>query len=183
MTVAAERAWIQTASGGRFYPLDPKVEDVCIEDIAHALHLVCRFTGHVSKFYSVAQHSIIVASQVPEADRLWGLMHDASEAYIADIASPLKRTPEFAGYREIEARIMRVICRRFGMSEQEPASIREADLRVLATEKRDLMPRSETGTWGDLPEPFSHMVIRPWPDAVVKQTFLSHFNFLTTGAA
>ena len=55
---AISKGWIQTFTGKRMYPLDPKPEDICIEDIAHALSNICRFTGHTKKFYSVGEHSI-----------------------------------------------------------------------------------------------------------------------------
>jgi len=80
--------WIQTYTGKRFWPLDPRPEDVDILDIAHSLSLLCRFTGHTSSFYSVSQHSILVAQEVPKRLRLWALFHDAAEAYIGDIARP-----------------------------------------------------------------------------------------------
>ena len=54
--------WMQTHSGLRFYPLDPRPEDIRIEDIAHALPMICRFNGHCSRFYSVAEHSLNVAA-------------------------------------------------------------------------------------------------------------------------
>lgn len=64
--------WIQTFTGRRFWPLDPRPEDVCIEDIAHALSLKCRFGGHCTRFYSVAEHSVHVSNYVPAEFALWG---------------------------------------------------------------------------------------------------------------
>jgi hypothetical protein len=83
--------WIQTYSGRQFWPLDPRVEDVHLEDIAHALSNVCRYTGHVREFYSVAEHSVHVSWSCEPEDALWGLLHDASEAYLADMARPVKQ--------------------------------------------------------------------------------------------
>lgn len=139
--------WIQTYTLTQFWPLDPKPEDVDIIDIAHALSLVCRFTGHVREFYSVAQHSLLVSSRAAnlaktreDAIRLarWGLLHDASEAYLADVARPVKRTPAMAAYREAEKRLQAVICQRFGLPVEEPPEVKQADLEVLYTEARDL---------------------------------------------
>ncbi|MFG0247924.1 MAG: phosphohydrolase, partial [Phycisphaeraceae bacterium JB051] len=78
-------SWIQTYTGKAFYPLreDPGIID--IRDIAHALSLQCRFNGHCSDFYSVAQHSVHVSEVVPQAFALWGLLHDAAEAYMSDL--------------------------------------------------------------------------------------------------
>ena len=82
--------WIHTFTGRHFYPLNPNADDVDIEDIAHALANTCRFNGHVSTFYSVAQHCVL-ASQYCESDPLWALMHDAAEAYLPDVAAPVKK--------------------------------------------------------------------------------------------
>ena len=74
--------WIQTYLGIQFWPLDPRPEEVMLFDIAHSLSNMCRFTGHCREFYSVAQHSVIVSQNVPREDAAWGLLHDASEAYM-----------------------------------------------------------------------------------------------------
>lgn len=129
--------WIQTYTGKAFRPLDPRPEDVCIEDIAHALSLTCRFAGHCKSFYSVAQHSIIVSQIVPPRDSLWGLMHDAAEAYLADIAGPVKR--EMPDFVEMENRILVAIAKAFDMDWPMPKSIKIADNILLSTERRDLM--------------------------------------------
>lgn len=70
--------WIATFTGGVFFPLAPRVEDVRISDIAHALSMLCRFAGHTRGFYSVAQHSVLVSRLCSQQDALWGLLHDAS---------------------------------------------------------------------------------------------------------
>src|SRR5208282_6622849 len=103
--MANDRAWIRTFSGGRFYVLEPRVEDVRIEDIAHALSMQCRFTGHVREFYSVAEHSVWVSRYSHREDALWGLLHDASESYIGDMSTPLKLQPEMSRFRTTEKRI------------------------------------------------------------------------------
>jgi hypothetical protein len=93
--------WIQTFTGRQYWPLDPHPSDVCIEDIAHHLSMLCRFTGACKRFYSVAEHSVHVSYLVPPELALHGLLHDASEAYCNDIARPVKRNIQ--GYAEIEA--------------------------------------------------------------------------------
>lgn len=137
LTAAPRSQWIQTATGRAFWPLRPRVEDVCIEDIAHALAMKCRYTGHCRYFYSVAQHSVLASEIVPPADAFWALMHDATEAYLPDVARPVKKA--IAGFCEIEDRLMEVIAERFGLPMPMPESVRHADLVLLATERRDLM--------------------------------------------
>lgn len=146
--------WIQTFSGKAFHPADPKPESIDLKDIAHALSLTCRFSGHLREFYSVAQHSVYVMEMVserckqenePGASRTKfeyaALMHDASEAYLTDIPRPIKRMPELAGYRALEERVEAAIRQRFGIDPFRAAHpwIKDADLRVLAAETRDLL--------------------------------------------
>lgn len=169
--------WIQLYSGKRFWPLDPRAEDIEIEDIAHALSNICRFTGHVREFYSVAQHSVFVSFRVPEADALWGLLHDASEAYVCDIARPVKRQPELAAYRAAEKRIMDAVCERFGLSKIEPPGVKVADQRALYTEARDLLPVISP-EWHWYAEPYDIRVGGLSP-RIAKSLFLSRFEALT----
>ncbi len=129
--------WIQTYSGGIFYPLSPRKEDVFLEDIAHALSLMCRFGGHCKEFYSVAQHSVILSRQVPEEDALQGLLHDASEAYFADICRPVKNG--LVGIKSIETLLQDTIMEKFHLPLELSKEVKEADTRMLATEHRDLM--------------------------------------------
>jgi hypothetical protein len=125
-------------SGIRFDPINPDPQQILIEDIAHALSNECRFSGHVTDFYSVAQHSVMVSYLVPQEDALAGLLHDASEAYITDVATPIKHC--FTNYYDIEDKLMRAIAAKFEFQWPLPASVKLADVRMLATEKRDLMP-------------------------------------------
>ncbi len=155
-SMPADIGWIQTASGGRFYPLAPRVEDVKIEDIAAALSRNCRFTGHCSHFYSVAEHSVRVVDFLAEDTQdpevlMWGLLHDASEAYIADIARPLKQQPEFAFYRSMEKSVMDVITLAFRLPPLEPPIVKAADTQCLALEAEELMPHREKDQWAWMP--------------------------------
>src|ERR1700735_3775209 len=134
-----EAQWIQTYTGKRFHPLNAKVEDICIEDIAHALSQICRFTGHSQSFYSVAQHSVLVSHICDKSNAFYGLMHDMSEAFLGDISRPLKRTSVFRPYREYEKKLQEVMCQKFGLSLEEPKDVKWADNKLLVTEARDLM--------------------------------------------
>lgn len=129
-------------SGKTFDPINPKPSDVSVEDIAHALSNICRFTGHTKTFYSVAQHSVIVSRLVPKPLALAALFHDASEAYICDVASPVK--PYLTGYMAIERRIQEVIGIYLGINPDLflHHEIKRADIIALATERRDLMPQN-----------------------------------------
>lgn len=163
--------WILTASGVEFWPLDARAIDVVVWDIAHALSNMCRFTGHCREFYSVAQHSLLVASIVPSEDRKWALLHDASEAYLTDLPRPLKRYSAMGEeYKRIESRLMEVICERFELPLACPESVKHADNVLLATEKRDLMPTGDK-PWEHLPAPLETL-IRPMSPFVARKKFM-----------
>lgn len=166
-------AWIQTYSGQRFQPLKPNPNAIVIQDIAHALSMQCRFNGHTSVFYSVAQHSVLVSYLCDEQDRLYGLLHDASEYVLGDLASPLKRSGHFDSYKEIEKRVQLAVCKRFGLSEVEPASVKRADLQMLATEARDLMSPLHPD-WQMNIDPIP-MKIEPWTQQQSKDMFMKRF--------
>lgn len=136
--------WIQTRSGIPFYPQDPRPEDICVEDIAHALGNLCRFSGHVKRYYSVAEHSVLVSRLVPPRFALAALLHDASEAYLVDIPKPIK--PLLPVYERMEANVMKQVHKHFGIhtdlvSErvERDTHIHYADMAMLLTEKNQLM--------------------------------------------
>jgi uncharacterized protein len=173
--------WIQTYTGLKVHPLHLRPEDICIEDIAHALSMLCRFTGATQQFYSVAQHSVWVSHRCAPEDALWGLLHDASEAYLMDLPRPLKRAPEFTFYREAESRAMLAICERFGLPWGTPLSVKEADARMLATEARDLMAPLHP-EWRLMEEPYERRIYG-WEPELAKSVFLGRFGQLTREVA
>lgn len=175
----ANEPWIQTYSGRKFNPLRPYPDAIVIQDIAHSLSMQCRFSGHVKKFYSVAQHCVLVSYICDSADALWGLLHDASEAYLVDIPAPLKHSGKFEAYREAEKVMMSAICQRFGLSQTEPNSVKKADKVLLATEARDLMgPLHPEWRQPEDPLPF---LVDPLPQQEAKNMFMKRF-FRLTGA-
>lgn len=98
--------FIETYTNKQYHFLNPSVDEICIEDIAQALSMSCRYSGHVKSFYSVAEHSCIVSDKILEltCDRQLAfdaLLHDASEAYLNDIPRPIK--PHLKNYSDIEA--------------------------------------------------------------------------------
>jgi len=147
--------WIQTYSGIQFWPADPSVDDIDIYDIIHSLSNQCRYTGHTNQFYSVAQHSVICSMNVIPKHAKWALMHDASEAYVSDLASPLKKY--FPKYMDMEDKIQQVIAEKFDLPWPMPKQVTEIDWKVLATEKRDLLGE-EPASWGRLPNPLDGII-------------------------
>lgn len=136
--------WILTHSGRQFDLVAPTAAMISPHDIAHALANLCRFNGHTREHYSVAQHSLIVCDLVPKKDQLAALIHDAAEAYLGDMTSPLKAL--MPAYREAEQRVWLAICERFNIPQVLPESVIRADVVALATERRDLMPQ-HFGEW------------------------------------
>lgn len=121
---------------------NPTPEMVSIEDIAHHLSLLNRFTGATLAPYSVAQHCINVAGLLPPNYKLIGLLHDSAEAYLNDITTGLKRALPF--YKELEDRLLACILGKFGVSVSTlPPIVKQADTFMLAWEQTRLMPESD----------------------------------------
>lgn len=170
--------FIKTHSGINFYPLDPRPEEILIEDIAHALSNLCRFTGHCPEFYSVAQHSAIVSRLVKPQYALHALLHDASEAYICDIARPVKREPEMKPYLDIERVLQAAIYRKFGLDENEPGDVKYVDTRILVTEACMFNMLAEDCALYDV-ERFD-IAITPAEPKIAKQLFIDRFHELVS---
>lgn len=169
---------IQTYSGRAFWPLDPKPEEIDIVDIAQALSNQSRYSGHCKWFYSVAQHSVLVSYQCEPASALWGLLHDASEAYMQDVARPLKYLPEMAVYREFEEKLQRAIYERFGLFGEPPGDVKRADQALLAKEVASLMtPGPIWDKWLDVPP--SDLLILQYGPTEARKDFLNRFAELT----
>jgi len=175
MTLAVDRKghWMQTYTGKQFWPLDPRPEDIHILDIAHSLSAICRYGGHTQKFYSVAEHCVLMSYVVPEEDRLWALLHDATEAYVGDMVRPLK--VDMPAFCEAEDRVMDAIVARYGLSNSVmPASVHDADTRIIMDEKLAVMAPGE-GQWdfdGILP---LNVKIRAWTQEVAQSMYLGRF--------
>ena len=139
-------SYITTVTGKHFYPLNPNPQDIDIEDIAHALSLICRANGHFKHFYSVAQHSIACAEEAIErgcsVEVILGcLLHDASEAYLCDVTRPVKK--HIPQYLRAEEKLQAVIWKRFigrDLTDTEQNQIFEIDDHILSQEFHLLMP-------------------------------------------
>lgn len=156
-------SWMQTFTGRKFYPLDPKPENINLRDIAHALALQCRFGGHCQVFYSVAEHSVRVANELADEHKAWGLMHDAAEAYLTDIPRPIKG--RFGDYRKFEARLLEAVAERFNLGPGPGDTVMNMDNTMLATEARDLLGPAPD-MWSPLPDPLPGKIVPvDWVDA------------------
>jgi 5'-deoxynucleotidase YfbR-like HD superfamily hydrolase len=184
--------WIETFTGRAVSPFAPDPSEIDVRDIAHALSLVCRFTGHVRRFYSVAEHSVRASRAAehyvldwgrPEVALLGVLLHDASEAYLCDVAAPVKHSPPMLHYRSAERHLQRVIFQRFrvGCHDRDyfVDAVRHVDMRMLFTERRDLMPATGRVWVGeDEYAPFPEK-IEPWAPERAEMEFLQRFQELT----
>jgi hypothetical protein len=177
---------IQTRSGRYVAPLRLDPEDVDVADIAHALSNQCRFGGHTRVFYSVAEHSCRVSDLVAEQggsdyETLYGLLHDAAEAYLVDLPRPIKHAIGLERYRAAESTVMEAISVALGLDAEVPAIVHEADNRLLVTERRDLMHARDDEVWRifEEVEPLPER-IRPWKPEVAKYGYVRRYVTLCT---
>ena len=168
---------IPLASGRYFDLVYPESSDYDIEEIAHAHAHICRYTGHCRTFYSVAQHSVLVSTAVPPEHAFAGLMHDAAEAFIGDVARPLKML--LPDYKRIEGRIEAAVLARFGLPARLPQCIAYADRVLARTEQRDLMG-ADQHRWSSTEgiNPLDRRIV-PLPPAEAKRLFLSRYFALS----
>lgn len=199
--------FIWTASGKRFWPLDPRPEDICIEDIARGLATECRYSGQIGfdtgyTFYSVAEHCVIVSlaaerrarelcstsRELPWRWALEGLLHDAPEAYIGDVSRPVKHSRAFRAYREAEALLEVAIEARFGLRPTEASAreIKTLDSRVLIDEMDAFMNLAEGDTLEQQIAKFGPplgVAIAGMPPAHAEHVFLQRYNHIRNAQA
>lgn len=176
---------IETGSGNVLNLLDPRPEAISIRDIADALSKLCRYTGHCPRHYSVAEHSLMVAIDTdilttPPEVQLEALLHDAAEAYVGDVAAPLK-TLLGDTYRAIEARVDSAIRFRFGLPAAMSKEVHVADMRVALAEMRDFgmkcFERERVALKVEpSPDRISQTTVFSW---TVRERFLNRFQLLT----
>jgi hypothetical protein len=145
--------WMELHSGTDFYfttNMQTLISKIKVEDVAHALSLICRYNGHSKRFYSVGEHTIVLAKYIERnggtaRECLTALCHDNSEYLIGDKVTPLKRLmPEFCVYEET---LHEASARKFGTIWPHPNWIKEIDTRVLKDERAQIM-RPSGNTWG-----------------------------------
>lgn len=168
--------WINTYTGRKVYPLDLRPEDIDIRDIAHALALECRYLNHSSVHYSVAQHSVLLSRWVPAEFALDALLHDAEEAYLGDLARPLKVLPQFAFWREAGKKAAAVIQQALGIG-PEPAEVKRLDHMMCGVEATRVM--NTHPDWTFQPSPPEWRIERVWDWREAEALFLSRYGFLT----
>lgn len=175
--------WMITYTGRRFYPLDPRPEDVDFRDIAHALSMICRYGGHVRRFYSVCEHSTNMCMhflrQGKPRQAGGALLHDSPEAYVGDIIRPLK--PSLDGFPAIEGAVAEAIFDRvrLDLTPEEWEEVKEADNRIIADEARELFGEYKmraVGWWSDI-EPLGVPIRCLYPENA-ERVFLEMFNVL-----
>lgn len=174
---------IKTFDGTYFDFLNPTESMVSITSIAHALSNICRFTGHCRFNYSVAQHSYYVSLQVPEHLALQGLLHDAPEAYIGDVSSPLKQLLQ--DYRVIEERVTKVVHSALDLPERLAPEVKHADLAMLRAEHDQVLTNGFDPCRWDVVMHISpaRVAISPWSSEEAEWMFLSRYaQLLRRGA-
>lgn len=171
--------YFRTVSGRKFWPLDPRIEDLDIDDMAHSLAHQCRFAGHTDTHYSIAEHSVRGSYYLDTIEDAFAfLFHDAPEAYLIDMPRPIKRTGLFGWlYCKYEDQLWRLIARFFGLPFAMKPQIKEVDNRMLATERRDVrkMAGNSQNTEGTVPYA---EIIEPWTAERAKVEFMRRFNEL-----
>ena len=184
-----ESGWIVTYTGRKFYPLDPSPQDIDILDIAHALSNACRFSGHTREFYSVAQHSYLVAFTAGREHALYGLLHDASEAYLCDISTPVKYSKMYEEYRVAEHWLQTMILNKFGVPnwnrDEMPQEVKDADRIVGVLEGLVLMPDHEGAFWtegGMLLNADSSDGFVCWSPKKAESKFLEMYDYISSEA-
>lgn len=175
--------WIQMASGRSWVLTAQTPDQVHWPDIAAGLAKICRFSGHTTAFYSVAQHCCLVADTLPPWQRLHGLLHDAHEAVLGDVTTPVKNALWLLGGRDALDRLAALadeaIFRAAGLPPAMPRDvapyIRHADLTLLATERRDLMAPGAEPWRHALPDPLPK-TIAPWPWPKAMEEWLARLD-------
>ena len=165
-----------SVTGGEFFDiLSPENSEYSIDVVATALSNLCRYTGHVVRFYSVAEHCVLVSRIVPPRFALEGLLHDASEAFVGDVSSPLKKL--LPDYQKIEDNIQADIARRFNLEYPFPECIHKADKQLYWSERKVIAPAVDA-LWNKEFRASKKVEPQGWTPARAKREFLKRFEEL-----
>lgn len=168
-------SFMQTYTGRKFWSMDPRADEVFIEDIAHSLAMQSRYAGHCVRFYSVAEHCVLMARKLRWEGvevALWALLHDSSEAYLVDVPRPVK--PYLAGYKDAEAKVMAAVCDRYGLPREMPEIVHDADNRIIGDELVNLVPMEWHARYN---EPLG-VSLKYWSPERAKDEFMATFDAL-----
>jgi 5'-deoxynucleotidase YfbR-like HD superfamily hydrolase len=165
--------------GGEFFDLlNPEKSDYDIDVVATALSNLCRYTGHVTRFYSVAEHSVLVSKIVPQKYALEGLLHDASEAFVGDVSSPLKKL--LVEYQKIENNIQADVARRFNLQYPFPEEIHRADKQLYWAERKIIAPAVDA-LWHKEFRASRKVEPQGWTPKIARKRFLDRYNEIVKG--
>lgn len=173
--------WMITYTGRRFWPLDPRRDEVSFVDIAHGLSMICRYGGHTRCFYSVAEHCVLLAAYFTNAGRndlaRYALLHDASEAYIGDVIRPLK--PQLPQFREVEGPLELLIMEVAGLGEI-PREVHDADKGIIVNEAAALFDPAtlQRANWSLPTCSITGIEVMGYPPNYAKEAWLSEFERL-----
>jgi len=173
---------IIVTNSGRYVDLaNPQPDMICIEDIAHHLSYINRFTGAANRGYSVASHSLYVANLVEPKYQLQALLHDATEAYLGDVSSPLKSI--LPGYRLLERQMHAAIAAKFGIEPILPEEVHHADRQAYVRERSILFDKGapacddpDYAVYGSVEMPTAWLV--SFSPEAIKDRFMRKFNEL-----
>lgn len=165
MTKSVMEGWIQTYTGRRVWPLKLTPDQISLDDIAHALSMKVRFTGHCTEFYSIAEHSVHVAKMVRTKE---ALMHDAAEYILPDVARPIKHM--LPGFKELEHQVEKCIAERFGLQWPWPTDVKRADNAMVLCERQQIMVNA--GHRWDVPGEPANIPLRLWCPEMARREFL-----------
>lgn len=172
--------YLNLFTGRKFYPLRPDKEPANIIDIAHSLSNQPRFGGHLSAWYSVAQHCCHVHDLMPKRLKLYGLLHDGPEFVIMDLPMPIKRLPAiYKVYKPLERKIESSIFNEFGVkvTAADRKLLKDKENRLCQNEKQFFY--NHDASRSKKYKPFKGMVLESWPQSQAFGQFLLRYYNLT----
>ena len=193
--------FVATLSGAYFFIYECNIEDIPVEDMAHALSMNVRFNGHIKRFYSVAEHSCYISDLAGTAAALagmkreevrrvalWGLLHDITEAFVPDIPRPFK--PVIVGFKEYEDKLAQKVARQYNLSWPMPDLVKYMDTNIVRLEAEVLFPNPPiwTNHYDDLTSIATEVGIEPQKDFgqepdMAFRMFMDRYESLTGSVA